>query len=221
MTWIIVGIAIVVLVLIIKKFNKSKDFPVLEAKINTNDGLTYNVQFEKVNPETTSVEYLRLILSFVTKIYYMGSDAKEMNRINIRYFLSKMEESKDFHLTLKSFAKQIEYKEEGFGAESYKTVTATAMFKDVNTRTIHTKLPTTWFQNQLYFSIIALVLASIKHLDDRQQSILFEALKNLSNYYQDSDNANSLSSAYVFPNKAFIEATFTYDIPNEIKNVSP
>lgn len=216
MNWIIIGSILIVLILFfVKKFNKNKGFPVLKAKINTNDGFTYNVQFEKVNTETTSIEYLRLILSFISKVYYMSDDGKEMNRINIKYFLSEMEESKDFHLTLKSFSGMLTYTEEEFQNENYKSIIATAMFKDINTRSIHTQIPTTWFQNQLYFSIIALILGSIKHLDTRQQSILFKSLKNLSNYYQNSDNINSLNSAYVFPNKAFMEATTSYEIPSK------
>jgi hypothetical protein len=208
MTYVYIGLGLLVIIIILRKITKNNNLPILKANINTNDGFTYNVVFEKLNPQTTSIEYLRLILSFISKIYFM-SNKNETTREDIKFLLNEFGESDDLDTAVRMFNRRIQYTDYEFNSGEYKSIVATAIFKDIHTRSINTKIPTTWYSNQLFTSIIALLIEGTKKLDLHQKDILFRSLKNLNNYYKSQD-ANSIKSAYEFPNRAFLEATLNY-----------
>ena len=61
-TWVYILMVIVILGLFMfKRMKKSSGMPVLKTKIGTSDGFNYEVQFEKIHPETKEIESVRMV----------------------------------------------------------------------------------------------------------------------------------------------------------------
>lgn len=208
MIWIYVGLTLLAIIYFFRKLNKNKGFPVLQVKISTDDGFRYKVEFETLNPETTSIEYLRLNLSYITKIYAISDGNEKANRNNLKFFLNEFDSENSIESVLKNFERAITMTQESLNLEAKKTITAVSLFKDIKSRNLYSKLPLKWYPNQLYLSVIALTSATLEHLNDHEKGILSRALKTLYNFYESSDKANSVATASIFANKAFLESTF-------------
>lgn len=207
MTWIICGLVLLLLIVyFFRKSSKSNDLPILEASIITDDGFVYKVVFKTLNPELTSIEYVRLILSFISKVYYI-SDKTAMTKINIKHFLGEFSKKNNYDLVINDFSKILNISETDMDARNSKSISAISYYVDIQTRKIYTKIPSVWYENQMFFSVIALILESQKFLSDHQKDILFKSFKKLDYYYQNSDDSENLKGANLFPNKAFVEAT--------------
>jgi len=206
MTWYIIGSIVVFLIIIFLKRNSNKNiFPVLQADIITDNGTEYNVVFTKLEPDTTPIEYIRLILSFISKIYYISTE-KEQTRTMILRFLNEISKNNDIETNLKSFQTFSNITQRKMKEKNMKSISAVSYYIDIKTRTIKTKIPITWYNEQMFSSLIVLTEESLKHLDKHQKIILFMCLKNLNKYYSKEPNSDSFSASNTFPNMAYIEA---------------
>jgi hypothetical protein len=208
MIWYIIG-AFILILFIFLKLKKAGGQPILSASITTNDGLDFDVKFKQLHPEVKPIEYLRLILNFITKLYYISDESKEDNRSQIRYFLQIMSESTNLQNGLAKFEGQVTLVEGIHRTKESKEIVATLLYKDILTRNLVTKVPLTWYPNQFYYSILALTFSCMNYLDDYQKELLHKALKNLTKEYYSSHDTKSLQASYILPNKAFVEATYT------------
>ncbi len=207
MTWYIIS-AVVLILFFFLRLKKAGGQPILSASISTNDGFDFEVKFKQLHPEVKPIEYLRLTLNFITKLYYISKESKEDNRTQIRYFLQTMSESTSLENGLTAFVGQVTLAESVLKTKDTKEIVATLLYKNIQTRNIITKLPLTWYPNQFYYSILALTIACETYLDGYQNVLLHKALKNLAKAYYSSGETKTLQASYVLPNKAFIEATF-------------
>lgn len=208
MTWYIVG-AVAFILFLFLRLKKAGSQSILSASILSSDGFEYYVNFKHLRPHVKSIEYLRLILSFITKMYSISDESKEDNRAQIRYFLQSISQSPNLEVGLKKFEDKLVILQTIETNSESKQIIATLLYKDIRTRNIITKVPNRWYPNQFFYSILALILSSINFFDDYQKQLLYKALKNLAAEYYSPRDTTSLNASNILPNKAFIEATFS------------
>ena len=167
------------------------------------DGINFEVNFEILNPDVKQIEYLRLILNFISTIYLVSGETKEENRVQIRYFLKCIADSGDLLQGLNKFKDSITLVKNIPNSSDKKEIQATLIYQDMQTRSVFTKIPLRWYPDQLSTSINALILASIQYFDEHQQNLLYKSLKNLSDFYYTAPNSKSVTASMTFPNKAF------------------
>lgn len=208
MNWYILIIVILLISLyILIKLKKTAGLPLLTCKISTNNGVDYVINIQKINNDVKPVEYIRLLLCFITKMYLISRLKSEDNRTDIRFFLKTIAEAEDFISALEYFKNQIRIVEKIPNSKEKKQIIATLFYKNMQERQISTQIPSSWYEGQFYLSIIILILDIIKNTDDFQKKLLQKSLKNLSKYYYSNANTTSLNSHFHLSNKAYIEAT--------------
>ena len=204
MNWYIIIAVIVITILVVLKLRKSAGQPLLTCKISTDNGFDYTIEFDKVHNDLKPIEYVRLLLCFITKMYLISRSKDEDNRTQIRFFLRSIADADNLISGLEKFKGQINIVEEISNSKEKKQIIATSFYKNLQARQISTIIPSGWFESQFYLSIIILVLTVVKNNDDYQNKLLHKCLKNLSKYYYSNSNTTSLNSHFHLSNKAFL-----------------
>lgn len=202
-TWVYILIGIVILgFFMFRRMKKAAGMPVLKTKIGTADGYTYEVQFEKIHPETKEIEYVRMILNFTAKILFVTERKHEYVRREILDFIEKVSETE---MTPKDIDRLIP---SGIsiqkGTASGKVIEGVLYFKDMRTRNVMTKLPVTWFEYQLAHSVIALTRITVENLDDFHREYLKNSLKYMADSYKKGVNPRDMRTMATLPNEAFL-----------------
>jgi hypothetical protein len=204
MIWYIIGS--IVLLIIILRAKKYFGLPVLKISIFTN-GYDYGVKFQKLHPDTKPIEYVRLILHFISKAYYISD---EENRLEILNFLNDVSEDVSSDYLKTGIVDYVPFEINSLNkipkTSGVKEIKATFYFKSTTTRGITTKLPFKWYQNQFYLSVLALLFSSTGFLDAYHLELLQKSLKNLALSYNSPTYVKSARALFEVPNMAFLEA---------------
>lgn len=87
MTTFFITIGLLIALFIIYKFKKTKLLPILMVKISTSNETDYLVEFSPLNEQVKQIEYLRISLNFISRMYLIKGNLNENNRVLIRSFL--------------------------------------------------------------------------------------------------------------------------------------
>ena len=202
-TWIYILIGIVILsLLIIRIINKAKGLALLKIKIGTAEGINYKLQIEKVHPETKEIEYVRLVLNFISKILFVIESKHNYIRQDILNFIKNVSKTEMTPNDVSNYLpKSITIQE---GKPDGKVIEGILFFKDIKTRNIITKLPVKWFEYQLVHSVIILVKYTVEILDDFQIEQLKNSLTYMAEAYENGINPKEMKNMITLPNEAFI-----------------
>ncbi len=201
-TWIYILIGIIVLIIIaIKIIKRASGIPVLKVKIGTTDGIVYNVEFKELHTGTKKIEYVRMVLHFIAQILFIMEKRDLYLSEEIVNYINEVS-NKDKQIgTFTGIQKGIAIKEDK--AEG-KVIGGVLYFKNVKIRSIITKLPVTWFELQLFHSIVALIKVSVENLDDFHRNYLKESLKYMADLYTNRGvNPRERNNLISVPNEAF------------------
>ena len=202
-TWIYILIGIVVLgFFVMRRMKKAAGIPVLKTRIGTFDGLNYKVHFEKLHPELKEIEYVRMVLNFIAKILYVIEKKHDYVSEEIIEFIKNVSNTKMTPNDIKQFfPNEISIQD---GNPNGKVVEGILYFKDMRTRNIMTKLPTTWFEFQLAHSVIVLIKGTVELLDEFHREYLRESLNYMVQAYEKGVNPKEMRSMVSLPNEAFL-----------------
>jgi hypothetical protein len=202
-TWIYILIGIVVLgFFVIRRMKKATGMPVLKARIGTSDGLNYNVHFEKLHPELKEIEYVRMVLNFTAKTLFMIEKKHDYVSEEIMEFIKNVSNTKMTTNDVEQFFPSgISIQD---GNPNGKVVEGILYFKDMRTRNIMTKLPSTWFEYQLAHSVIVLIKSTLELLDEFHRDYLRESLRYMVQEYEKGVNPREMRSMVSLPNEAFL-----------------
>lgn len=112
MNWYIIIAVIVITILVVLKLRKSAGQPLLTCKISTDNGFDYAIEFHKVHNDLKPIEYVRLLLCFITKMYLISKSKDEDNRTQIRFFLKSIADADNLISGLEKLKGQINIVEE-------------------------------------------------------------------------------------------------------------
>lgn len=201
-TWIYVLIAVLVLLLFFYiVYKRNSGIPVLKTRIGTNDGNNYPVYFEKLNPETKDIEYVRMVLNFTAKNLYLIDARNDFVRYEILDFILKVSET-DLNpeavdiLLPQSFT--VEY-----GDPNGKVLEGVLYAKGFY-RNIQTRIPITWFDHQLSYTIFALIKITVQHVDSFHRSYLKDSLIYMAKSYMNGRSPKDFKNMFSIPNEAFL-----------------
>ena len=176
----------------------------LKAKIGTNDGKVYNVEFVKLNSETTDVEYVRMVLNFIAKMIHIISKKNEYERELIFEFLDEIVDKK---MSSAEIIDLIELPVKcNKNQKSKKSIEATLYYKNIQIRNILTKIPISHFEYQFANSTFALIkhtLTSVQGIPERQ---LLNSLKIMRKRYLDVIDLDDPKVMVALPNEAYFES---------------
>jgi len=181
---------------------KATGMPVLKARIGTSDGLNYNVHFEKLHPELKEIEYVRMVLNFTAKTLFMIEKKHDYVSEEIMEFIKNVSNTKMTTNDVEQFFPNgISIQD---GNPNGKVVEGILYFKDMRTRNIMTKLPSTWFEYQLAHSVIVLIKSTLELLDEFHRDYLRESLRYMVQSYEKGVNPREMRSMVSLPNEAFL-----------------
>lgn len=203
---LILSFLIIVLIIYRVKKNKIQEIALLQVLISSNNGINFQVEVSKLNENVKSIEQVRIILNFISRIYFI-SRGNEENRQSIIYFLNSVVSDNNFEKTISEFKKGVSIVNKVDDVTKIKSIKATLYFQNLQNRNIYIKLSLNWYEDQIFNSIIALIVVTESQLNVYEKVILEKALRELYKLYIESYKENTLSNAKIFPNKAFMTAT--------------
>lgn len=208
--WIYIGIGVIILIYIIKRYLKSRlGLPVLKAIIGTNDGKTYNVEFIKLSPETTEIENVRMVLNFFAKMIQIISKNNEYERVLIFEFLNEVVNKEMNSAEIIDFIEipvtTIKNK------SSKKNIEATLYYKNVNFRNILTKVPMTHYEYQYANSSFALLKHTLSTVKGIPEKHLINSLKIMRDSYLEVTNLDDAKVMVILPNQVFYKSLTDFD----------
>lgn len=203
-TWIIGGVVAIVL-FIYFRFKKKRGIPLLKVSVQTIDDYNYFVQFHHIHPDVKQIEYVRIALNFTTKILFLVRFTKPILKNEIIKVLNQVLTTKLYQGELEAIIGDKIKIKEGVANDESKTIEGTLYFINTFNRSINTKLPTTWHENQLLNSIIAVLVSCNNKIDESHKEYFFKSLSYLANSYNTGKvDPFSMHSMLRLPNEAFL-----------------
>lgn len=184
----------------------------LEVCVATPDGEHYKVAYEQLRDDTKPVEYVRMVLMFAAKMLYNMGDT-QAHAQQQRAFLDALRQlgsmdpasSSDLDLPIRLGRNLLV--EEVAAEPKGRSIRATLGFVDAQSRSVFTKLPASWYDDQFLDSWLAVLQTTLPKLDELLTRRLFASLERLHELYrsgeEDPTSRRGLVSA---PNRAFVEA---------------
>ena len=142
-------------------------------------------------------------------MYLIEGSSRENNRVLIKSFLRFIASSKNLNQGLIEFSSQINLVEEIKDENLSREVSAILYYKNMQSRFLVSKIPKDWYEDQFYFSVIALLCTSLKYLDSNDQNLLFKCLKLMSLKYNSTQENTSIKDSNNIPNQAFLLASIS------------
>lgn len=204
MNWFFIIVAVILLgFLLYRRMLRSLGIPLLKCKIGVEAVVYYFVEFEHLHPEVKEIEYVRFILNFTAKILYV-IDPKNIEEVEetLDYIKGVADLPTDAKIIPLNLQLGIGASE---GIAKNKVVEGTLFFKDIRTRSIITKLPSTWHEGQLTNSVKAVTSVVFSKLEPEQRETLKDCLRYMHDAYSKKGvNPKHLSSMANLPNEAFM-----------------
>lgn len=198
---LIISVIVAIAYLVIRAIKKAAGIPVLKVKIGTEDGYNYRVEIEKLHPETKDIEYVRLVLNYTAKILFVIEKKHDYVSEELLKFIDEISNT---NMSPNDVAESIpEELTIGDGRAIGKIIEGVLNFKDIRTRNIMTRLPLTWFEYQLAHSVMALTKTTVDKLDDFHREYLRDALKYMSQSYNERGVDPREMRSLMLPNEAF------------------
>lgn len=193
-----------------KIFGIEPSLPKLVSAIITFDeDFNFNVAFVKEHPQLENLELIRLVLHYYAKtMLNLGNKSagvvalfEGMNAV-VRNGIDRATDVL-YVADIDDTVNLVEF----LPASGARKISATLYFVDEMRRGITTQIPFKGYEQDLVFSVFALLQTTLNHLDDYWIACLHRALKSMNSAYSRSADFSSFSAAEKIPNDAFISAT--------------
>jgi hypothetical protein len=188
----------------------------LRASITVSEQNDYHITFQPLHPKLQSPEYIRLALHHYAKMLF--NFAPGTNDMLSAYILKGMVDK----LVAHGLTKELKLFEvvdivdvarlvAAPPADRPRKLVLTLYFVDVLNRAITTRLSMRIYQQQVVFSVIALLQATLDILDAVEVQILDKALELMNAAYSSGTSFSDLRNLVRMPNQAYLDALTSYE----------
>jgi hypothetical protein len=181
----------------------------VSANITFDEDFNFNVAFVKEHPQLENLELVRLVLHYYAKtMLNLGNKStgvvalfEGMNTV-VRTGIDRATDVL-YVADIDDTVNLVEF----LPASGARKISATLYFVDEMRRGITTQIPFKGYEQDLVFSVFALLQTALNHLDDYWIACLHRALQSMNSAYSRSSDFSSFSASEKIPNDAFISAT--------------
>lgn len=184
----------------------------LSARIVTDEDHKYFVSFAKHHPQLQSPEFVRLILHYYAKILFnLGSSDPEMSQS--AFILRNMVASildkgihKDSNILHDADIDDVAMMVSSPPRNAPREFNAALFFVNTTQRQITTDIPRNAYAQHMVFSVMALLQAALKEIDQEFITVLNRSLMNMNASYDSGQSYSGLQNLAAVPTGAFISA---------------
>jgi hypothetical protein len=184
----------------------------LSARIITDEDHHYFVSFHRQHPELQLPEFVRLILHYYAKILF-NFDPSDPEMSEAASILKKMMHS----VLSKGISRDSDILEAADIADVASMVTsppqnipreivATLFFVNTTQRHITTDIPRNIYAQHMVFSVIVLLQAAFKEMDQDCIEVLKNSLSNMNDSYASGESYSDMQNLSAIPTKAHLSA---------------
>ncbi len=193
---------------------KALGIPTLRCTVATPDEQTFDVFFERLQPDVQPMEYVRLVLSFAAKMIF-NLMPRMKDHVAIRdEFLACMRKLASTLNTndvdvIRVCGFSIEAREVGQVPHHRRHIVGTLGFRNIRERVIYTSIPNVNAPQLFLPSWLALVATALPKIDASSRKQLQRSLDRMADIYQnDPLECSRMLSVVSVPTRAFDEAYF-------------
>ena len=198
-------VAFIIVFVIINKIRSGR-IKLLEVRIGSSYGFDQKVEFRKLHPDVKEIEYVRLVLSYVSKMLYIIDDNHKFQITSILNFIKSILQTNMSPEEIKKFIPEKCSFSSGDTSAKTKKIIGVLYFQNVLNRTFASKIPLKYFEDQFVYSTEALIFIVCSKISDSNKLILKSALQKL--IEDDSQSMfRSLKGHMELPNIAFNNRT--------------
>lgn len=218
MTWLLIVVVLLIMAFFVVRglARKAAGMPLLSAAVATPDGKTYVVDFEQLHPQFQPVEYVRLILGFAARaVQLTNTSDQSYHQLAIQQLIEHIGgstpdsiEANQYEVLDEDWQLMKLRISEGSTPSSGKAIKMRLGYLDAATRSIWVDLPPSWYHNQFYHTLIALIETSLPKLDDVLRGKLINSCKLMGKAYMGNREAKgSAAVAASIPNEVYMAST--------------
>jgi hypothetical protein len=184
----------------------------LSARIVTDEDHKYFVSFSKHHPQLQSPEFVRLILHYYAKVLFnLGSSDPEMSQS--AFILRNLVDSildkgihKDSNILHDADIDDVALMVSSPPQNAPREFNATLFFVNTTQRQITTDIPRNAYAQHMVFSVMALLQAALKVIDQEFITVLNRSLANMNASYDSGQSYSGLQNLAAVPTRAFVSA---------------
>ena len=184
----------------------------LSASIVTDEDHRYFVSFSKHHPQLQLPEFVRLILHYYAKLLF-NFDPSDPDMSQSAFILKNMvhtviakgisNDSNIFQIADIDDAATMVSSSPG---NVPRKIVATLLFVSTTERQINTDIPTNVYAQHMVFSVMALLQAVLREMDQDSIDVLNRALANMNTAYDSGQSYSDLPNLATVPNSTYLSA---------------
>lgn len=184
----------------------------LSARIVTDEDHRYFVSFSKHHPQLQQPEFVRLILHYYAKTLF-NFDASDPEMSQSAFVLKKMIDSvldkgihKDCNILRSADVDDVAMMIYSPPRNLPREIVATLFFVNTLQRHITTDIPRNIYAQHTVFSVIALLQAVLRELDQLSIDVLNRSLANMNAAYDSGQSYSDMQNLVAIPTRAYMSA---------------
>lgn len=184
----------------------------ISARVVTDEDHRYFVSFHRHNPRLQLPEFVRLILHYYAKILFVFdpsdpemSEAASMLESMMHSVLSKGISRDSNILEIADIANVVEIVDSP-PQNVPREIVATLFFVNSTQRHMTTEIPRNVYAQHTVFSVMVLLQAALKEMDQECIEVLEDSLSNMNDLYALGENYSDKQNLSAIPTKAYLSA---------------
>lgn len=184
----------------------------LSARIVTNEDHKYFVSFSKHHPQLQLPELVRLILHYYAKILF-NFDPSDPEMSQSGSILKNMMDSvlaegirQDLNILQKANIDDVATMVSSPPNNVQREIVAALFFIDTTQRHITTDIPRNVYAQHMVFSVMALLQAALKEMDEECIDVLYRSLANMNADYDAGQSYFDMQNLSIIPTRAYMSA---------------
>ena len=184
----------------------------LSARIVTDEDHRYFISFSKHHPQLQLPEFVRLILHYYAKMLFnLHPSHPEMSQS--AFILKNMVHSvlakgirKDFNVLKAADIDDVAMMVSSPPRNVPREIVATLLFVNTMQRHITTDIPRNVYAQQMVFSVMALLQAVLREIDQECIDVLNRSLANMNAAYDSGESYSDMQNLAAIPTRAYMSA---------------
>ena len=184
----------------------------LSARIMTDEDHRYFISFSRHHPQLQTPEFVRLILHYYAKILF-NFDPSDPEMSQSAFILRNMMNTildkgirKDSNALQSADIDDVAMMVSSPPKNVPRVIEATLFFVNTTQRHITTDIPRNVYAQHMVFSVVALLQAVIKEIDQEWIDVLNHSLANMNLAYTSGQSYSDIQNLAAVPTKAFLSA---------------
>ena len=184
----------------------------LSARIMTDEDHRYFISFSRHHPQLQTPEFVRLILHYYAKILF-NFDPSDPEMSQSAFILRNMMDTildkgirKDSNVLQSADIDDVAMMVSSPPRNVPRVIEATLFFVNTTQRHITTDIPRNVYAQHMVFSVVALLQAVIKEIDQEWIDVLNHSLANMNLAYTSGQSYSDIQNLAAVPTKAFLSA---------------